>query len=61
MGHGYGLNHSRLEGSTDDYTDPFDVMSNMTDQATAHPLYMEAQIQMVRPYSELDPGLMLPI
>ena len=27
MGHGYGLNHSRREGSTVDYTDPFDVMS----------------------------------
>lgn len=27
MGHGYGLNHSRLDGSTDDYQDPWDTMS----------------------------------
>ncbi len=27
MGHGYGLNHSRRHGSTDDYRDPWDTMS----------------------------------
>lgn len=27
MGHGYGLDHARRDGSTDDYQDPFDVMS----------------------------------
>jgi hypothetical protein len=27
MGHGYGLDHSRREGSDDDYQDVFDVMS----------------------------------
>jgi hypothetical protein len=27
MGHGYGLDHARLQGSTDDYRDPWDVMS----------------------------------
>jgi hypothetical protein len=27
MLHGYGLNHARLNGSTADYEDPFDVMS----------------------------------
>jgi hypothetical protein len=27
MGHGYGLDHSRMDGTTDDYTDPWDVMS----------------------------------
>jgi hypothetical protein len=27
MGHGYGLDHARREGSTDDYQDPWDVMS----------------------------------
>jgi hypothetical protein len=27
MGHGYGLDHSRVEGSQDDYKDPWDVMS----------------------------------
>jgi hypothetical protein len=27
MGHGYGLDHARLEGSSADYMDPWDVMS----------------------------------
>jgi hypothetical protein len=27
MGHGYGLDHARVQGSTDDYRDPWDVMS----------------------------------
>lgn len=27
MGHGYGLDHSRLEGSSQDYSDAWDVMS----------------------------------
>jgi hypothetical protein len=27
MGHGYGLDHSRVAGSSDDYRDPWDVMS----------------------------------
>ena len=28
MGHVYGLAHSRADGSTEDYMDPWDVMSN---------------------------------
>lgn len=27
MGHGYGLDHSRRDGSTEDYNDPWDIMS----------------------------------
>jgi hypothetical protein len=27
MGHVYGLQHSRIDGSTDDYMDPWDIMS----------------------------------
>jgi hypothetical protein len=27
MGHGYGLDHARLQGSSADYSDPWDVMS----------------------------------
>jgi hypothetical protein len=27
MGHGYGLDHARLQGSAEDYQDPWDVMS----------------------------------
>jgi hypothetical protein len=30
MGHGYGLDHSRIEGSMDDYRDPWDVMSALS-------------------------------
>jgi hypothetical protein len=31
MGHGYGLNHSRMEGSTLDYLDGRDIMSTASD------------------------------
>ncbi len=31
MGHGYGLGHSRRDGSTDDYQDRWDAMSTMGD------------------------------
>ena len=34
MGHGYGLDHARLDGSTADYQDPWDVMSTATFQWT---------------------------
>ena len=27
MGHGYGLDHARIQGSEDDYQDPWDIMS----------------------------------
>jgi hypothetical protein len=30
MGHGYGLDHSRRDGSTVDYQDPWDTMSTDT-------------------------------
>lgn len=29
MGHGWGLDHSRIDGSTDDYRDSFDIMSTL--------------------------------
>jgi hypothetical protein len=31
MGHVYGLQHSRLDGTTSDYTDPWDIMSAFSD------------------------------
>jgi hypothetical protein len=31
MGHAYGLNHSRRDGSPDDYQDPWDIMSAEND------------------------------
>lgn len=47
MGHGYGLNHSRRDGSTADYEDPWDVMS------TAGIAYMAPHPQ----YQRIGPGL----
>ena len=37
MGHGYGLDHSRKQGSEDDYQDPWDVMSTMSAFQASHP------------------------
>jgi hypothetical protein len=34
MGHVYGLHHSRLDGTTSDYTDPWDMMSGFSDYPT---------------------------
>lgn len=45
MGHVYGLLHSREEGSTDDYKDRWDVMSNITNTIADHPIYTERTIR----------------
>jgi hypothetical protein len=37
MGHGYGLDHSRIDGSTADYQDPWDVMSAKNTFQTGDP------------------------
>lgn len=37
MGHGYGLDHSRMDGSLDDYQDPWDVMSTFRAFMSEHP------------------------
>lgn len=39
MGHGFGLDHSRLNGSEDDYQDPFDTMSTANAYMAQHPAY----------------------
>jgi hypothetical protein len=39
MGHGYGLAHSRIDGSNDDYRDQWDVMSTMNAYTAADPNY----------------------
>jgi hypothetical protein len=39
MGHGFGLDHSRLNGSLDDYQDPFDTMSTANAYMATHPAY----------------------
>jgi hypothetical protein len=38
MGHAYGLSHSRANGSTLDYQDPWDVMSGEDTFETPHPI-----------------------
>ncbi|MCO4291565.1 hypothetical protein NF867_01640 [Solitalea sp. MAHUQ-68] len=48
MGHGYGLDHARLNGSTEDYRDPWDVMST-----AAYP-WMEADHSE---FTKVGPGL----
>lgn len=48
MGHGYGLDHARRDGSTADYQDPWDVMST-----AAWPWMEEPDAN----YSEIGPGL----
>ena len=48
MGHGYGLDHARLQGSSDDYRDPWDVMST-----AAYP-WMEANHTE---FTKVGPGL----
>ena len=39
MCHGYGLSHSRADGSTADYQDPYDIMSANDSQMTRHPRF----------------------
>lgn len=39
MGHGYGLDHSRIVGSNEDYQDPWDTMSTANAYMAAHPTY----------------------
>ena len=46
MGHGYGLNHSRVDGSTDPYQDPWDTMS-----------VAEAYIATSPDFGRIGPGL----
>jgi len=48
MGHGYGLDHARKQGSTEDYQDPWDVMST-----AAWPWMEEPDTN----YTDIGPGL----
>jgi hypothetical protein len=56
MGHGYGLNHSRLDGTSEDYTDPYDIMSTRTDFMAPHPVYTERDARG-NPVFRIGPGL----
>jgi hypothetical protein len=48
MGHGYGLDHARVDGSTADYMDPWDVMST-----AVWPSYEQPDPS----YTNIGPGL----
>ncbi len=48
MGHGYGLDHARFQGSVDDYRDPWDVMST-----AAYPWIQAAHTE----FTTVGPGL----
>lgn len=39
MGHGYGLSHSRADGSSEDYQDQYDIMSASNSWMTRHPRF----------------------
>ena len=41
MGHGYGLEHSRANGSEDDYQDPYDIMSTWSPYETPNSTYTD--------------------
>jgi hypothetical protein len=56
MGHTYGLSHSRLDGSSEDYLDPWDVMSNGTSHMAPHPVFKELDVR-AQPVFRLGPGL----
>jgi hypothetical protein len=57
MGYGYGLNHSRIEGSEEDYKDRWDVMSTIDACFMArHPVYTELDVRG-RPIFLIGPGL----
>lgn len=56
MGHVYGLAHSRADGSTADYMDPWDVMSNAARFMSPHPNFTELDVR-ARPVFRLGPGL----
>lgn len=56
MGHGYGLNHSRIEGG-DDYSDGWDIMTTaVTSFMAPHPVFTELDVRG-RPVFRIGPGL----
>jgi hypothetical protein len=56
MGHVYGLAHSRADGSTEDYMDPWDVMSNAARFMSPHPNFTDLDVR-AQPVFRLGPGL----
>ena len=56
MGHGYGLNHSRIDGSDADYRDQWDVMSTASALMAPHPFFTERDARGNRIFL-MGPGL----
>lgn len=56
IGHGFGLAHSRLDGTTDDYTDPFDVMSTARARMADNPFWTTRTVRGDAVYP-IGPGL----
>lgn len=56
MGHGYGIDHARIEGSTADYMDPFDIMSTAGSFMAPHPFFTERDVRG-NPIVLIGPGL----
>lgn len=57
MGHVYGLNHSRVDGSSEDYKDAWDVMSTASTPFMApHPNFTELD-KRANPVFRMGPGL----
>jgi hypothetical protein len=56
MGHGHGLNHSRLDGSAADYMDPWDIMSTAGAFMGPHPIFTELDPR-ARPIFRVGPGI----
>lgn len=56
MGHFYGLSHSRLDGSSADYMDPWDVMSTRAASMAPHPFFTDRDVRG-RSVFVLGPGL----
>jgi len=56
MGHVYGLNHSRADGSLEDYMDQWDTMSTVTALMDAHPFFPDKD-ELGRLVFRLGPGL----
>lgn len=58
MGHGYGLDHSRVHNSLMDYEDPYDIMSTRRAFIDRHPDYDSIGVPRVGDYGlSIGPGL----
>jgi hypothetical protein len=56
MLHGYSLGHARTDGSLEDYTDYYDIMSTASAAMTPHPVFTDLD-QRANPVFLIGPGL----